>query len=127
MKTFLLLVLLLCLPHLVEAQVDFTMLEQEYPGPDQGWLPTLIVPYSSETVTWEFPLYSKDAGMTGPRVFIQSGPLILILDPDDRRGADNASLGEGEYPFMQRFKEDYMQILSEIKMDTKQQESGRLP
>lgn len=127
MKTFHLLVLLLCLPHLVEAQVDFSMLEQEYPGPDQGWLPTLIVPYSSETVTWEFPLYSADAGMTGPRVFIQSGPLILVLDPVDRKETDNASLGKGEYPFMQRFKEDYMQILSEGQMDTKQQKSRCVP
>ncbi len=99
MKAFLLLVLLLCFPHQAEAQVDFSLLEQEYPGPDQGWLPTLIVPYPSETVNWEFPLFPSDAGRTGPRVFIQSGPLTIIFD---EKGEGQCLIGKKEILILQR-------------------------
>lgn len=124
MKTLPLFVLLLCLPHLAEAQVDFSMLDDVYPGEDQGWLPTLYAPYQAETVQWEFPLFPNEADMIRSRVIIQSGPLSIIFN---NYRSDYAALGKGEYPLMQRPQEDYMHVLFKIQVDPNQQKGECLP
>lgn len=82
LRTVISLVLLLCLICMAEAQVNYEMLENDYPGPDLGWLPLVFYPPPPETVQLEIPLIPGDHAELPPRVIIHSGPVTIIFNLD---------------------------------------------
>lgn len=82
LRIMLSLVLLLCFIGRAEAQVDYDMLENDYPGPDLGWLPLVFYPPPPETVQLEIPLIPGDHAELPPRVIIYSGPVTIIFNLD---------------------------------------------
>lgn len=82
LRIFISLVLLLCFIGRAEAQVDYDMLENDYPGPDLGWLPLVFYPPPPETVQLEIPLILGDHTELPPRVIIHSGPVTIIFNLD---------------------------------------------